>query len=161
MNRDFKIEPLKDVPHVIPHLINLFIKEWEPYYGLAGPGNPEEDIKECCNIGKIPLALVALNEKGLVLGTVALKPYSLETHKNLGPWLAAFVVDQNHRNKAIGSALVKALEKKAKKMGYKTIFTGTNTAINLLERLGWEELKEGNSKSSSLRGPIKVYQKSL
>ena len=156
-----KIVPLVDMPKVIPALARTFLWEWEPYYGENGPGDATADLAECCNREKIPLGLVAVDNNGQPLGTIALKNKSLESHHHLGPWLAAFVVVPEMRGQGIGSALVTALEKHARRLGFNEMYTGTDQAINLLKRLGWESISGDDATATSLRGPIQVFQKML
>ena len=149
------ILPLADVPEAIPVLTQWFLAEWEPYYGPNGSGDAEGDLKACCDGSGIPLALVAKDAKGAILGTAALKPRSMESHPHLGPWLAALLVAPAARRKKVASALVAAIEEAARKRNYDALYCGTDGAIaDLLHGRGWKPLEEG---APTLRDPATIY----
>jgi N-acetylglutamate synthase-like GNAT family acetyltransferase len=96
-----------------------------------------------------------LDDDGTVLGTAALKKESVGSELGLGPWLAAFYVPIEHRKRGIGSALVEAIENKARNFGIQSIFVSTDAAANIVRRRGWTLLE---SPAESLRGPVAVYK---
>ena len=145
---------LADMPQAIPVLARWFVAEWGPYYGPAGPGSAEQDLRSCCNRDGIPLALVALDGNGTAIGTVALKPESVASHRHLGPWLAALLVAPEHRGRGIAAALVAAIEQEARRLGFTEIYTGATGLV----RGGWHPLE---GEAHSLRGPITVYRRDL
>ncbi len=98
---NIKIELLADNPEAIPILKELFESEWEPYYGEAGPGDAEKDIKGSNNRTELPIGLVAKFE-GKICGTAALKKESVTTFPDFYPWLAALIVGPEYRKKGIG-----------------------------------------------------------
>ncbi len=155
LHTEFQIVPLADAVATIPLLTRLFIEEWGPYYGPDGPGDAEKDLHESCNRDDLPVALVALDDDGTVLGTAALKKESVGSELGLGPWLAAFYVPIEHRKRGIGSALVEAIENKARSFGFESIFASTDAAENIIRRRGWTALE---SPAESLRGPVAVYK---
>ena len=154
-NTEFQIVPLADALETIPLLTCFFIEEWEPYYGSDGAGDAERDLRESCNRDDLPLALVALDDDGTVLGTAALKEESVGSESGMGPWLAALYVPIEHRKRGIGSALVEAIENKARSFGFDSIFVSTDAAESIIRRRGWTKLK---TQAESLRGPVAVYQ---
>ena len=158
LHTEFQIVPLADAVATIPLLTRLFIEEWGTYYGLDGPGDAEKDLHECCNRDDLPIALVALDDDGTVLGTAALKKESVGSELGLGPWLAAFYVPIEHRKRGIGSALVEAIENKARSFGFESIFVSTDAAENIIQRRGWTVLEKP---AESLRGPVAVYKLGL
>ncbi len=155
LHTEFQIVPLADAVAAIPLLSRLFIEEWGPYYGPDGPGDSEKDLHECCNRDVLPIALVALDDDGTVLGTAALKKESVGSESGSGPWLAALYVPIEHRKRGIGSALVEAIERKACCLGFEAIFTSTDAAENIVRRRGWAKLDKS---AESLRGPVAVYR---
>lgn len=152
---DFQIVPLADAVATIPILARFFIEEWEPYYGIDGHGDAERDLHESCNRDDLPMALVALSDDGKVLGTAAIKKESVGSESGMGPWLAALYVPIEHRACGIGSALVEAIEDKARSFGFDSIFVSTDAAENIIRRRGWTKLK---TPAESLRGPVAIYQ---
>ena len=153
---DYEIALLIDRPGAMPRLSELFIDEWTPWYGPDGKGNALTDLVDCMNRDRLPIAVVAESKNGLVLGSAALKRESLGSEFGFGPWLAAVVVDPDFRNHGVGSSLIRAVEKQAKKLAFTEIFTSTDTANSIVERRGWECLDQA---VQSLRGPVSIYKK--
>ena len=153
----FEIRYLADVPEAVPRLVEIFIDEWEPYYGAEGPGVAEQDICACCRRDAIPIAIVAVDDEGEVIGTGALKAESLGSEPGQEPWIAGLVVEKNNRGKGVGTALIAALEDEARRLGFSSVYTSTDAAENILEKRGWQSTKE----VESLRGPVTVYRTDL
>jgi GNAT superfamily N-acetyltransferase len=155
-----QIELLADHPEAIPILREWFEREWEPYYGPAGPGNAEEDLRTSCNHDKLPITLLAIYE-GKVCGTAALKAESVSTHKHLTPWLAALLVAPAFRRRGIGEQLIAAIEEKAGQLGYKLIYVGTGegsgTPESSLRKRGWEFVE----KQPYFVSDVLIFQKTL
>lgn len=158
MPLDLRITHLVDVPDTIPTLVRWFIEEWEPYYGPTGPGDAERDLASCCNRDEIPMALVALDADERVVGTAALKPQSLETHRHLSPWLAALLVARERRGKGIASILITAIEDEARRLGFDALYSDTASGSTLLRRRGWQELE---ADIQTLREPATLYRLEL
>lgn len=150
-----RVESLCDRLELIPELARWFEAEWTPYYGPDGPGAgaAEQDIRTCCNRDALPLALVALDDGSRLAGTAALKSDSLDTHPQFGPWLAALVATSD----AAEAALVLAVEAEARRLGFGAVYTGMDEGSAVLRRRGWSVI----GRSSSLRGPIAVFEKTL
>lgn len=157
MPKQFEIIYLADRRDLVVPLAPLFIEEWEPYYGRQGPGDAETDLNDCCNRDQIPLALVAIDPDGEILGTASLKAKSIETHRHLSPWLAAMFVVERHRGHGINAALVSAIEENAIRLGYEHIYVGARGITSAMLKSGWRLLDEPESE----RGPIAIYVKDL
>ena len=153
---DYEIALLIDRPSAIPRLAELFTDEWTPWYGSDGKGNARSDLVECMNRDRLPIAVVAENTHGLVLGTAALKQESLGSEYGFSPWLAAVVVDPDFRDHGIGTSLIRTVEEHAEKLAFSEIYTSTDTAISIVERRGWECLDQT---VQSLRGSVSIYKK--
>lgn len=151
----FRIAYLSDAPEVLPVLVRWFVQEWAPWYGPDGPGNAEHDLKAYCNRHDLPIGLIALSSENHVLGTATLKSESVGSELDVGPWLAAVLVGENHRGEGIGSALVEAIETEAQRFGFDALYTSTDTAGSILTRRHWEEF----GITDSLRGPVIIYRK--
>ncbi len=136
MNEGLEIFPLADHPEALPVLKQWFESEWESYYGPTGPGNAEKDLLAYSSRGKLPVGVVAYLG-GELCGIMALKAQSITTHTHLSPWAAAGLVAPPHRRKGIGAQLLVALEGIAKRLDYSRIYSGTSTAISLLDRSNW------------------------
>ncbi|MEQ8353996.1 MAG: GNAT family N-acetyltransferase [Kiloniellaceae bacterium] len=153
----FEIRYLAEVPNAVARLAEIFVDEWEPYYGVEGPGDAERDIRACCRRGAVPIAVIAVDDGGDVIGTGALKAESLGSEPGQLPWIAGLVVEKNNRGKGVGTALVAALEDEARRLGFSSIYTSTDAADNILGKRGWRALKQ----VESLRGPVTVYRMDL
>ena len=149
-----RIVHLADAPEVLPTLIDWFVDEWTPWYGPGGGGDAANDLASCLNRDEIPLALVALDASEEVLGTAALKPESVGSETGSGPWLAALLVDREHRHRGIGTALIEAIEAEAWRLGFASLYTSTDVAESLLRRRGWQAV----GTAESLRGTITIYR---
>ncbi|MGI9384844.1 MAG: GNAT family N-acetyltransferase [Methyloligellaceae bacterium] len=152
-----RIVPLAETPESLPVLVRWFIEEWAPYYGTGGPGDAERDLTECCNRDTLPIALVALDADGYAVGTAALKRESVGGDPGQTPWLAAFLVGVAHRGQGIGTLLVAAIEKEARRLGFTAVYTSTDAAEGIVKKRGWEPLAQ----ATSLRGPITIYKLEL
>jgi predicted N-acetyltransferase YhbS len=69
------------------------------------------------------------------LGCVHLIDNDDESRPELHPWLAAMVVVADRRGQGIGSALVRALTREARAMGFEQVWLGTD-GPGFYERLG-------------------------
>lgn len=152
------ITHLADIPDAVPTLVRWFNEEWAPYYGPYGPGDALRDVTECCQHDELPLALVALDANRNVVGTAALKPHSAAADRNLGPWLAALLVAPAHRGEGIASALVAAIESKARSLAIAALYADLASGSTLLQRRGWQRL-DGNI--ATLREPATRYRLDL
>lgn len=150
-----RIVYLAEVPEVVPTLARWFVEAWEPWYGDDGAGDAEGDLVASCRRDALPIALVALDESGDVLGTAALKTESVGSEIGQGPWLAALLVGKAHRGQGVATALVAAVEREAQRLGFAALYTSTDVAEGMLRRRGWEAV----GATSSLRGAITIYRR--
>ena len=151
------IAHLLEHPHLVPVLAAWFIEEWRPWYGSDGAGDAEADLLACDSRDALPVCLIALDEAGSLLGTIAIRENSVGSEVAGGPWLAGLLVAPEHRGQGVGTALVAALESEADRLGFKAVYTSTDAAHGIMRRRGWE--KTGSSQS--LRGEVTVFRKVL
>ncbi len=151
-----RIEYLADCPEVLSQLEKWFLHEWAPYYGPDGPGDAVEDLRSSCNRRALPITLIAFRGDELC-ATGALKAESVETHKHLGPWVAALLVTPKYRRQGIRGKLVDALGDLARELGFKQLYYGADVADRYLDRNGWEPLE----RVSYLTGEGSIYRKTL
>ncbi|KQY90538.1 GNAT family N-acetyltransferase [Pelomonas sp. Root1444] len=144
------IAPLAQRGGLAPLVAQWFIEEWPEWYGAGGRGNAAQDAAAfAASEGRLPVGLVALVGDTLV-GVCALKAESLPTHRYLTPWAAAGFVIPSHRGKGVGARMLEALVRHAHHLGYKRIYCGTATAVNLLRRSGWSQLEVVEHEGQSL-----------
>ena len=77
----------------------------------------------------------------VAVGTCLLARHELEPAHDLTPWLAGLAVDGGHRNKGIGSALVRATEAHAAARGVETLYLYTWEARDFYASLGWNMIE--------------------
>lgn len=155
---DPSIALLADMPEAIPRLAELFLDEWEPYYGAGGPGNAVADLEACLNREQLPIAFVARGADGTAIGTAALKEESVASHAHLGPWLAALVVAPEHRGLGVASGLAERVEQTARDLGYARIYTAmSQDELKVLRRPEWRALDT----APTLRDPVTVFMLEL
>ena len=156
MVEELRIEYLVDAPEVLSQLEKWFLQEWAPYYGADGPGDAADDLRSSCNRRALPITLIAFQGDELC-ATGALKAESVETHKHLGPWVAALLVAPKYRRQGIRGKLVEALEHLARELGFKQLYYGADVTDRYPDRNGWEPLE----RVSYLTGEGSIYRKTL
>jgi len=157
---NLKIELLADHPEALPTLMKLFESEWEPYYGVEGPGDAETDIKNSANRTELPIAVVAIVD-GNICGTAALKMESVTSYPDYFPWLAGLLVPPEYRRQGIGEKLIAKIEGLAKQLGYNEIYVGTGEKSGMseitLDKRNWKFI----DKSDYFVSEASVYKKKL
>jgi GNAT superfamily N-acetyltransferase len=131
-----KITYLADHKEVIPRLADWFYQEWFYLYPNKTINDVRNAIGERINRDSIPVALVAFKGTALV-GTVCLKTYDMDTRLDLSPWLAGLYVPESWRRQGIGTALVEAIEEKAKILGILKLYLYTPSAESFFLRMAW------------------------
>ena len=134
--RGLRIAPLASHPEALATLQAWFEAEWPAYYGPAGPGSANRDLQAFASTADLPYGAVAFLD-GELCGVAALKADSIASHAHLTPWAAAGLVRPDLRGRGIGAGLVRALEQRAREMGFWHLYCGTSSAGALLARLGW------------------------
>jgi GNAT superfamily N-acetyltransferase len=153
----YKIINLLDMPRLRVPLEQWFVAAWLPWYGPGGQGNAKSDIAEYCERDLLPICLLAIDQNEHAIGTASLKENSVGSSPGTGPWLAAVLVNENLCGQGIGTALVVAIENEAIRLGFKSVWSSTDSAGPILERQGWK--KEGGA--MSLRGPLDIYRQNF
>jgi N-acetylglutamate synthase-like GNAT family acetyltransferase len=131
-----EIEYLADNKEVIPTLARWSYDEWLYLHPERTLSDVERIMLERSNKDKIPLILIAC-EEGKPIGMVALKIRDLESRPNIGPWLAGLYVEKGHRNKGVGTSLVRAIEQKAAQLKEKKLYLFTPDTEKFFLMLDW------------------------
>ena len=108
------------------------------------------------NVDRMPVAFVALDDAGDIVGTASLIFDDLDGDPR-NPWLASVFVAPAERGKGIATALVGAVEAKARELGYGRLYLFTDAAAALYAGLGWRVLERRDYRGE----PIQVMDKAL
>jgi GNAT superfamily N-acetyltransferase len=130
------IELLADHTGAITALEDWYLMEWEPHYGVGGPGDARADLKSRCNRKKTPIGLVAI-DGDRVCGTIAL---DIDVTTNLAPSVVGLLVGNEYRRRGIATALLRSAEDLARDLGYDQLYVSTTILSDLLERIGWRTI---------------------
>ena len=123
----------------LPLLARWMVDEWPQWYGAAGPGDADADLRSfAASEADLPVGVIALHDETPV-GMAALKALSLPSHAHLRPWAAAGLVLPAWRGQGIGAQLLEALVARARGLGHAQIYCATATAASLLRRGQWTQ----------------------
>ncbi|KAF0105890.1 MAG: N-acetyltransferase GCN5 [Rhodospirillaceae bacterium] len=129
-------------------------------WGHLNPGQTLDErraeIQDAMNVDRMPIAFVALGDDDGIVGTASLIFDDLEGDPR-NPWLASVYVPPEHRKKGIASALVRAVEEAARRIGYDRLYLFTSTAPALYAGLGWRALEQRDYRGEH----IQVMEKAL
>ena len=151
-----RIKHLADHPEVLTTLATWLEAEWPSWYGPEESGDAYADLARYSNHNSLPVGLIAFRDRELC-GFAALKTDAISGYEGREPWAGAAVVPPELRNHGVGSKLLRALENKARELGYESIFAGTSEAFNLLRRQGWQEQGQAFHNGAD----VYVYEKAL
>jgi predicted N-acetyltransferase YhbS len=117
------------------------IAKWQQdQFGYLNPAGTLEQrdmrLREALARDRLPMALVAIDEDGELVGSAGIMPTTL-THQHLTPWLSSVYVPPEQRGRGIASLLSLRACEEAARLGYETIYLFTPSSENLYARLGW------------------------
>lgn len=151
-----RILPLVECPEFADQVAIWGFAEW----GHLNPGETLQTrivrIREKLNADCVPMAFVAFDDAGTLVGTASLIFDDLEGDPR-NPWLASVFVPADQRRKGIATALVGAVERAAMRLGYDRLYLFTTSAARLYAGLGWRALERRDYRGEH----IQVMDKSL
>jgi predicted N-acetyltransferase YhbS len=151
-----RVVPLVERPDLAEQVSVWGFGEW----GHLNPGQTLDqrraEIRGSLNVDRVPIAFVALDDGDSIVGTASLILDDLEGDPR-NPWLASVYVPPEHRKKGIASALVRAVEQAARRIGYDRLYLFTSTAPSLYAGLGWRALEQRDYRGEH----IQVMDKAL
>lgn len=126
---------LADYPQFVEPLAKLHFREWSH----LRPGETLEQrtarLHTCCQRDRLPLGIVAHRDGG-PLGSALLVPEDLPLFPEYSPWLAAVYVDEAHRGRGLGQALVRRALEAAAGLSIARLYLFTEHAATLYLRCG-------------------------
>jgi len=156
MMENLELVLLADHPEVLPVLQAVFESEWPEYYCKSGKGDAREDLLAYSNRSQLPIGVVAMLD-GTAVGIAVLKAKCVTTHSHLTPWIGGGMVLPKYRRSGIGAKLAVELENIARELGHEVIYSGTSTAISLLEQSGWSYIETVSYCGEN----VSIYEKAL
>ena len=151
-----RVVPLVERPDYAEQVSVWGFDEW----GHLNPGQTLDQrrarIQGKMNVDRVPIAFVALDDEGAIVGTASLIFDDLEDDPR-NPWLASVYVPVEHRKKGIASALVGTVEDAARRIGYDRLYLFTTSAASLYAGLGWRALEQRDYRGEH----IQVMDKAL
>jgi len=145
MEARVRIERLSEHPQLVEVVGRWHWDEWgheDPDGSLA---EWTSRLREHAPDAAIPLTLVALSSNGTPLGSVSIVDQDMPERpesRALGPWVGGTYVVPEARNRGVGVALMRAVERTAAALRVDRLYLHTSTAKVFYERLGWEVLME-------------------
>ena len=85
----------------------------------------------------VPLTRIAMVD-GELAGNASLLEDDMDTHADLGPWLASVYVHPRFRRRGVATALCGAIMDDARRLGFRHMYLYTPDQEGLYARLGWE-----------------------
>jgi GNAT superfamily N-acetyltransferase len=137
------IRLLSNHPGMIPELAEAFEREWPDHYAAQPAGEAARNLAT-------DTWLVAIEEASPV-GVIALRPRVLPEIEPLTPALGGLLTNPAHRRRGVGSALIEAATALARSQGHKRLYTSTETAAGLVERLGWRMIDKVEHDGKAIR----------
>ena len=131
-----KIALLADHTEVLAALAEWYRDEWEPYYGIDGPGDALTDLKSRCNRNALPIGLVAL-VGDQVKGVAALDH---DPATNLTPSVVGLLVAAEYRGQGVATQLLESARNLAEGLGYGRVYVSTTILGGHLLKKGWHVL---------------------
>jgi predicted N-acetyltransferase YhbS len=137
---NYLIEPVAKHIELIPVLAHWHHQEWQHL-------NPEsydlqsriKEYQEVVNSPGLPAMLVAHNNSQ-ALGSVRLIKNDMDTHPELGPWLASLYVHPDFRRQGIATSLIRELEDVTRQLGFQDLYLFTEDRQQMYQKLGWQQL---------------------
>jgi N-acetylglutamate synthase-like GNAT family acetyltransferase len=133
---DVIIAYLADYPAFVPE-----IAEWQQaQFGYLNPAGTlqqrAERLGEALHRDRLPMALIAIDRDGKLLGSAGINPTTL-THRHLTPWLSSVFVPAEQRGRGIASRLSLRANDEAARLGHDTLYLFTPHSEHLYARIGW------------------------
>jgi GNAT superfamily N-acetyltransferase len=134
------ITPLADCPRFAPVIAQWHYAEWGHLYPGGTVAGWLDHIQTRMNADRIPMTIIAFDDRDEPVGTAALTEHDMETHPELSPWLGDVYVIPAARRRGVARALIGDLISRAADLGVHDLYLHTNAAEALYQKLGWRVL---------------------
>ena len=131
-----RIDHLFHWPEYVPTIAGWQQDQFGYLNPLGTVRQREQRLREATDPDRLPIALVALSEENLLVGSATIMATTL-THKHLTPWLSSVFVPPACRGKGIASALSMRAVEEAARLGFEALYLFTPQSESLYARLGW------------------------
>ena len=113
-------------------------EDWHTFYRKAADATTTSYIQWTLD-GVDQEQIYIAYRAGEVVGAIALVDFDdLEEFRKLKPWVAAFVVDPERRRSGIGSAMLAALEERARAFSIPTLYLWTEDKRDFYIKRGYQ-----------------------
>lgn len=149
------VRDFADCPDDVPTLAAWLNREWGHHGGLT-LADSEARLRGYLNRDRMPLALAAY-VGGQPAGIVILRDHDLASRPDLKPWLSSLFVAPEHRRQGVGSALMRAAEARARRIGLECLYLFTRHQVALYRSLGWAvigEEEDGGRPTTLMQKPL-------
>lgn len=135
-----KILDLRDAPHHLPVLAAWHDAEWGHFH----PGRRRDALEaqmraDYLHAAPWPVMFVA-DVDGVAVGSSSLVAQDMDTHPELGPWLANVYVEATQRGRGTGRQLVQHAMDAARALGLAPCYLFTHDQARFYAGMGWEAL---------------------
>jgi predicted N-acetyltransferase YhbS len=131
---------LADCPEHAETLARWHHDEWHALEPGSSAASRARELRLARRDG-IPMTIVAC-EGGIVLGSASLIACDMDTHPELGPWLASVYVDRPRRGRGVGTTLIRRIIDEATALGFASLYLFTPHHAQLYAGLGWSRLQD-------------------
>lgn len=131
---------LRQAPQHLPRLAAWHDAEWGHYHPGRRAGELAAQMRaDYLHEAPWPLMVVA-EVDGVAAGSASLVAQDMDTHPELGPWLANVYVDAAQRGRGLGRLLVRRIMDEAARLGLAHCYLFTHDQADFYAGLGWEAL---------------------
>lgn len=138
---DIEIAYLADRTDTILALSRWFQEEWPVYYAGRSLADIAGDFRTEARRSGLPIRLLAFAD-GELVGTITLREQATHDLPEFSPGLGGLLVPEQQRGRGIGTELVRSGMELAQAQDYPKVYATTINARGILERLGWNLVRE-------------------
>ncbi len=139
MDKPYEVMLLADRPDLAPKWSELHWREWGDEPGREELAWWVNSAMQYLERTQLPVAFIAVSDRGDVLGGVGLQEYDLEERRDRSPWVVGTIIRPDQRNAEVGQAFMARLSAWAAEAGITQLWVATGgRAIRFYQRCGFE-----------------------